>query len=77
MSEMPLVKFEKLKKSQKSLGKIETAMKRRVTVEKTRALICKKLATFLSDFGALKGEVFFSKSDHSKNYSGSQLFLDI
>ena len=36
-----------------------------------------KLATFPSDVGAWKGEVFFSKSDHSKNYPGSQLLLDI
>ena len=36
-----------------------------------------KLATVPSDVGAWKGEVFFSKSDDSKNYPGSQLFLDI
>ena len=36
-----------------------------------------KLATFPRNVGAWKGEVFFSKSDHSKKYPGSQVFLDI
>ena len=36
-----------------------------------------KLATFPSDVGAWKGEVFVSKSDNSNNYPGSQLFIDI
>ena len=100
--------YETLLKSRKSLGKIETAMKRRVTVEKKKSSYLQKanekdmlksilfsfylhflfisnlrrkwsgkLATFPSDVGAWKGEVSFSKSDHSKNYPGSQLFFDI
>ena len=33
-----------------------------------------RIATFWSDFGAWKGEVFHSKSDHSKKHPGSNFF---